>query len=411
MMEIILPKPTSYQQKVIDWLGDPYKAGKTAVVRSVRQSGKSILCTLLLIKCSLEHKGRSIYICPTLIQCVDMFKRINTMLSDTRLIKATNGMHFSITFCNGSEILFRSMAQGNSLRGLTCQNLLVIDEAAYVTDDQIAEVMPFVNANNASILCCSTPFARQGYFYEVFNLGQAGDNPNVKSFDWSHDPDVGQFLTEERKAFFKKTMSRQMYTTEVLGEFLSDDGMLFTNIQANIIDYKPNADGVYIGIDFGTGNNQDYTVVTVLNKKSEMVDLYKTNNKPPMEQVDWIVNIVNKYPNVVKILAEVNSIGNVYIDAINKKLKRVKVKKWVTSNSSKKEIIQNLQIAFDQETIKIQNDEQLLNELNAFEMNINPRTGTITYAGKKGFHDDTVMSLAIAYHAIHSNKGTYAVSF
>ena len=28
-----------------------YKAGKTAVVRSVRQSGKSILCTLLLIKC------------------------------------------------------------------------------------------------------------------------------------------------------------------------------------------------------------------------------------------------------------------------------------------------------------------------------------------------------------------------
>ena len=187
--------------------------------------------------------------------------------------------------------------------------------------------------------------------------------------------------------------------------------MLFTNIQANIIDYKPNADYVYIGIDFGTGNNQDYTVVTVLNKNSEMVDLYKTNNKPPMEQVDWIVNIINKYPNVVKILAEVNSIGNVYIDAINKKLKKTKVTKWVTSNSSKKEIIQNLQIAFDQETIKIQNDEQLINELNAFEMNINPKTGTITYAGKKGFHDDTVMSLAIAYNAIHSNKGTYALKF
>ena len=118
-MKIILPKPTSYQQKVIDWLGDPYKAGKTAVVRSVRQSGKSILCTLLLIKCSLEHNGRSIYICPTLIQCVDMFKRINKMLQDTHLIKATNGMHFSITFCNDSEILFRSMAQGTSIIYLT----------------------------------------------------------------------------------------------------------------------------------------------------------------------------------------------------------------------------------------------------------------------------------------------------
>ena len=44
-------------------------------------------------------------------------------------------------------------------------------------------------------------------------------------------------------------------------------------------------------------------------------------------------------------------------------------------------------------------------------MNINPKTGTITYAGKKGFHDDTVMSLAIAYNAIHSNRGTYALKF
>lgn len=338
-----------------------------------------------------------------------MFKRINAMISDTGLIKATNAMHFSITFINGSEILFRSMAQGNSLRGLTCQNLLVIDEAAYVSDDQISEVMPFVNANNASILCCSTPFARQGYFYEVYNIGQTNYNPNVKSFDWSHDPDVGQFLTDERKAFYKKTMSRQMYTTEVLGEFLSDDGMLFTNIQSNIIDYKPNADDVYLGIDFGTGNNQDYTVVTVLNKKSEMVDLYKTNNKSPMEQVDWIVDIINSYPNVVKILAEVNSIGNVYIDAINKKLKKIKITKWVTSNSSKREIIQNLQIAFDQEKIKIQNDEQLLNELNAFEMQINNKTGVVSYSGKKGFHDDTVMSLAIAYKAANASLGMYNI--
>lgn len=408
MKEVILPKPTSYQQKVIDWLGDSYKAGKTAVVRSCRQSGKSILCTLILIKCSLEHKGRSIYICPTLIQCVDMFKRINTMLSDTRLIKATNGMHFSITFCNGSEILFRSMAQGNSLRGLTCQNLLVIDEAAYVTDDQIAEVMPFVNANNASILCCSTPFARQGYFYEVFNLGQAGDNPNVKSFDWSHDPDVGQFLTEERKAFFKKTMSRQMYTTEVLGEFLTNDGSVFTNITNNLISNSPNFTEVYIGIDFGTGGN-DYTAVSVMNENKEQVAIYKTNNKTPMEQVEWIAGIINMFPKVGKILAEQNSIGKVYIDALKTKIK-FPITNWTTTNLSKKELVNNLQISLENNTVKLQNDEELVTELAAYEMNIT-KNGVITFGGKVGTHDDLVMATMLSLKCLTSSNGKYNIKF
>lgn len=410
-MELILPKPTAYQKEVIDFLKDGYNSGKTACVKSVRQSGKSFMSMLILLMYALGKKCRSIYVAPTLQQSTMTFKAIVNALQDTNIIKNTNGATFAIEFINGSDILFRSTGQGTSLRGLTASGILVLDECAFLKDEDINVILPFANANNAPILAISTPFARQGYFFNLYTQGITKPTELVKAFDWSNHPETSRFLTPERKEFYKKTMARHLYNTEILGQFLADDGLLFQNIQDAVLDYKPNADYVYLGIDFGTGNNQDYTVVTVLNKKSEMVDLYKTNNKPPMEQVDWIVNIINKYPNVVKILAEVNSIGNVYIDAINKKLKRIKVTKWVTSNSSKKEIIQNLQIAFDQETIKIQNDEQLINELNAFEMNINPKTGTITYAGKKGFHDDTVMSLAIAYNAIHSNKGTYALSF
>ena len=410
-MEIILPKPTAYQKEVIDFLKDGYNSGKTACVKSVRQSGKSFMSMLILLMYALGKKCRSIYVAPTLQQSTMTFKAIVNALEDTNIIKNTNGATFAIEFINGSDILFRSTGQGTSLRGLTASGILVLDECAFLKDEDINVILPFANANNAPILAISTPFARQGYFFNLYTQGITKPTELVKAFDWSNHPETSRFLTPERKEFYKKTMAKHLYNTEILGQFLADDGLLFQNIQDAVLDYKPNADYVYIGIDFGTGNNQDYTVVTVLNKNSEMVDIYKTNNKPPMEQVDWIVNIVNKYPNVVKILAEVNSIGNVYIDAINKKLKRIKVTKWVTSNSSKKEIIQNLQIAFDQETIKIQNDEQLINELNAFEMNINPKTGTITYAGKKGFHDDTVMSLAIAYYAIHSNRGTYALKF
>lgn len=408
MKEVILPRPTSYQKKVIDWLGDPYKAGKTVCIKSVRQSGKSILCTLLLLKTSFEHKGKSIYVCPNLIQCMDMYKRINSWLDGTGLIKATNGMHFSITFTNGSEILFRSVAQGNSLRGLTCQNLLVIDEAAYIADEQIAEILPFTNANNASIIVCSTPFTRIGYFFELFEMGKSGYNENIKSFDWSKEQDVELFLTPERKEFFKKTMPRQKYITEVLGEFLTNDGSVFTNITNNLISNSPNFTEVFIGIDFGTGGN-DYTAVSVMNENKEQVAIYKTNNKTPMEQVEWIAGIINMFPKVGKILCEQNSIGKVFIDALKTKIK-FPITNWTTTNSSKKELVNNLQIALENETVKLQNDEELVTELAAYEMNIT-KNGVITFNGKVGVHDDLVMATMLSLKCLTSSNGKYNIKF
>lgn len=56
-MEIILPKPTAYQKEVIEFLKDGYNSGKTACVKSVRQSGKSFMSMLILIMYAL---GRNV---------------------------------------------------------------------------------------------------------------------------------------------------------------------------------------------------------------------------------------------------------------------------------------------------------------------------------------------------------------
>lgn len=406
-----MPKLTSYQQKVYEFIDNGYGTGKTAVVKATRQCGKSFLSQVILLSYALKKKCRSVYIAPTLQQCVITYKYIVSALENTPLLKNTNGATFSIEFSNGSDILFRSTAQGTSLRGLTASGILVLDECAFLKNDDINVCLPFVNANNSPILAISTPFARQGYFYDVYTQGITDPTELLKSFDWSNEPETSRFLTPERKEFYKKTMTKQLYNTEILGNFMDNDGMLFTNISECIIDSTAKHDKVFIGIDFGTGNKGDYTVITLLNENSEMIDVFACNDMAPMKQVDWIVDIVNQYPNVVKILAEVNSIGNVYIDAINKKLQKIKLTKWVTSNSSKKEIIQNLQCAFERKSIKIKRDQELLTELSAYEMSLNPKTNTITYNGKQGFHDDYVMSLAIAYKAVNSSQGNYSVSF
>lgn len=413
-MNIKLPKPTSYQKKVIDYLDKGHNSGKTAIVKSIRQTGKSFLSMLILLMYAVEKKCRSVYIAPTLQQATMTFKCIVNALTSTPLIKSTNGATFAIELSNGSDILFRSTAQGTSLRGLTVTGILVLDEAAFLKDEDINVVLPFCNAHNAPILAISTPFARQGYFYDLYTLATSSPTEKLKAFDWSAEKETSRFLTDERKEFYKKTMTRQMFMTEILGQFLADDGMLFTNIQKCVLDYKPNVNNerLYIGIDFGTGNGGDYTAISIFNDKNEQVAISATNKMTPMEQVEWLANIINEYATtskIIKILAEVNSIGSVYIDALRKKI-NINIIKWVTSNKSKKDLVTSFQIALENENVKILNNEELITELGAYEMVIKSNN-TIVFGGRQGVHDDYVMATMLSYYAIHSSHGSYNISF
>lgn len=57
-----------------------------------------------------------------------------------------------------------------------------------------------------------------------------------------------------------------------------------------------------------------------MNEDREQVFIKRINNITPTEQIDWIADILSKY-NVVKVLAEKNSIGAVFIDMLQKKIK------------------------------------------------------------------------------------------
>ena len=416
-MEIRLPKLTTYQKEVYEWFGDCYKTGKVAVIKSVRQSGKSFFCMIELIIMATQHPSTtSIVIEPTLEQCRNIFKNICKALDATGLIKNANAQTLNLELSNGSQILFRSTQQGDSaLRGYTCSGILVLDECAYLSNDEIYTLLPLLNANNAPLLICSTPFTMEGYFYDMWMLGLDGSNSNVKSFDWAKEDEISRFLTDERKQFYKATMSPQKYTTEVMGDFLTNDGLLFKNIENCVINTPSQTTYIYIGIDFATGNDGDYTVMTVLNQNAEMVEQYRTNNLTPMQQVEWLYSLIEQLSHLYtirKIVGEKNSIGAVYIDALNQRLSKIRtqITDFVTTNKSKQYLVTSLQIAFENEMIKILNKPILLNELRRYEAEININTKVIRYNGK-GANDDCVMSLMFAYYAYKNNFGNYSISF
>lgn len=413
-MNISFPKLTQYQQEVYDWLGDPYQTGKIAVIKSVRQSGKSFFCMIELIMMALRHKGSvSAVIEPTLEQSRNVFKNIVKSLDNTGLIKNANAQTLNIDFTNGSSILFRSTQQGDSNRGYTVTGILILDEAAYLIDESIYTILPLVNAHNAPIIVCSTPFTEEGYFYDMYMLGLSPKD-NLQSFDWSKNSEISRFLTNERKMFYKQTMSRQKYRTEVEGEFLADDGLLFSGLE-KCIGVPSDNNILYIGIDWATGSEGDYTVMICINNKGEMVKMYRTNNLTPTQQIEWIEGLLkdlNQRYTIRKILAEENSIGKVYIDSLKAKLNgtQIRISNFVTSNKSKQDLVTELQIALENQYITLLDEPVLLGELKKYQADVNPKTKTITYNGVGG-HDDTVMALMFAWWAYKKNLGTFTISF
>lgn len=410
-MELVLPRLTAYQQEVWDWMGDPFEKGLIAVIKSVRQSGKTYLIMAELLRMAFGHRCTSIVFEPTIPLARKVYKSITKALDGTNIIKSANAQLLEVEFVNGSEILFKSTEQMN--RGLTVTGLLVLDECAYLDDESIYSILPLVNAHKAPIIIASSPFTMDGYYYSMFLQG-LGDNPKIKTFDWSKHPEISRFLSEEQKALYKQTMSRAKYTTEVEGEFLKDGGLLFTGLEDCVGD--PEEDGIiYIGIDFATGSEGDYTVLSAINNLGQQVRLFRNNNLSPMQQVEWlsglILDLAENY-TIKTILCEENSIGKVYIDAMKQRLKAKKITltNWITTNKSKQDLVTTFQIALENQYVQLLNNPILLNEIRKYQAEINVKTKVISYNGYKS-NDDCVIATMLSYWAYKKHFGKASISF
>lgn len=133
MKTIIFPNNlTIWQKEFLTEIGSGEEAFRNqtdpVLVIAPRQCFKSSTVALLMIKASLELVGDSVYISLTLQQSRAQLQDIIKFLEGSNLVKQANYQTMELTFCNGSRIYFRSAQQKDSLRGLTAENLLVMDE-------------------------------------------------------------------------------------------------------------------------------------------------------------------------------------------------------------------------------------------------------------------------------------------
>ena len=408
MRKIRFPRLKDYQQIGYDYLKDCPNTGKTLVVKAKRQCGKSWLANAILLHYSSLGKV-NVVVEPTVAQARRVFKQLVKALGKSGIISSANASTLEIEFTNGGEILFKSAGSEDGLRGFTVTGVLIIDEAAFIEDEIIDILMPLVDANNANLVLISTPLFTSGRFYEEYII----ESKNKLILNWNNY-DTSEFLSPEKLEEYRNKISPNKFKSEYLGEFITENGLLFSNINA-CIGEPSNTEVVYLGIDFATGSGTDYTVITAINQNGEQVFTKRVKDITPTQQVDWLVNIIKdckEHYEIAKLLAEENSIGKVYNDLLKAKLKPlgVHLTDWTTSNSSKKRLVDTLQLAFDNNRIKILNNEKQLDELRKFQANISLKTNVTTYGAATG-NDDQVMALMLAYYAFKGSLGSYNISF
>lgn len=397
-MDIQLPKLYPWQEDLIKLARSNYESGKFFYVKSIRQrTGKTFTLMNLIICCAFDKPGcKSVFIEPFNSQCEKVFNDLVRACKD--IIKSSNKTSKEIVFNNNSLVYLRSAEAGDSIRGLTVTGICCIDEGCYIKRDFIESCLPIVSKFNALTIFASSPDKASGWFYENYIKP---DN-RVVSINWSKY--VNEVYTQEELDYYKRIYSKRRFTTEILGEFTQTDGSVFTNLEG-CIDEPKLGYNLYFGIDWGSGLNKDNTVVSCINSNGNMIFIKYFNDKTPIEQIDYIAKLINDY-KPIKVTVETNSIGNIYLNLLQNKTK-IKINKFTTSNKTKNQIIEKLQVALENKDITLIRDEELLLELRVYQEE-SIKTGK-TYNAPQGYKDDCVMATAICWDSFHSNKGIYNI--
>ncbi len=404
------------KQKEVHMACSPTASNFYTIVCAGRQSGKSKLAKYQSIQWALSEPNLTVwYVLPSEGQAKKVFRGFYEELYKMGLVKtkiASKGDIY-IQLINGSKIEFKTSGTDNNLRGSDV-NYMVLDEAAFINKETIQlAILPTMTAVGRKILIVSTPKGKN-YFYELwmnaFNKDES-ISKDFKSFQFtSKDNTKAPAKMLELVESFRRTLPSAIFRQEFLAEWV-DSEAVFNHINelARILPIKqPNPkDRYYMGIDLALSTTGDYTVITLINNKGEMVYMDRFRGVEAPEVCKRIENVHNLFMPV-KTIIESNNQGLPLMQYLQGKIRNMEG--FYTTNESKSLIINELIAAFSSKEIAVLNDDILKKELEAFIFKFS-QTGKIRFEAASGFNDDCVMSLAFAWHNYFQNRvsGGYKV--
>jgi len=367
---------------------------KNKILVLPRRHGKTTLAIAKLVMEAIIHPNHIYhYVFPFYRQAKEAVwiapNMINQLVPPEAIQKKTE-QPMILYFHNGSQIHVKGADSPDSLRSLGC-NGVVFDEPAQIKPSIFDEIYyPILAANGGWSWYVGTPKGKNA-FYQKYITAKKDPKWQVVHLKAS---EAGLF-SQEQLNIIRGEMTQRAFAQEMEAEFMDDGGSLFRGVRECVADTlaNPEVNKQYLmGVDLA--KYSDFTDISIIDRHT-----HEIVHRDSFNQIDWnlqkakIESLARRYNNA-KIRIDSTGVG----DPITEDLIRagLTVEPFRFNGTSKKQLIENLVILLEEKKIKIPNDPTLIDQLEAYEAQVNERTGTVSYNAPAGLHDDSVISLALA---------------
>jgi hypothetical protein len=311
-----------------------------------------------------------------------------------QLIKNTNGTELKIELVNGSVIQliaaneFKKSGVGTNPRGVVFSEYSVCDPQAWKF------LSPILAANDGWAIFNFTPRGKN-HAWEL--LEKARDNP--KWFTQVLTAEDTKVFTPEALEEERRNNPQDFFEQEYFCKFIDGASQFFKRVRNNTYPadtYLPEDGDYQLGVDLAKYN--DWTVLTPFNLNHFIV--YPQDR---FNQVDWNlqkakIEAMARRFNDALIWPDSTGLGDPIVEDLKQRGLRIggeEGKGFKFNETSRQNLLNNLAILLEQDKIKIPDDEGLIAELESFRYELS-ESKKIKVTVPEGFHDDRVMSLALA---------------
>ena len=402
------------------------------VYRSGRQAGKTMTTAVkaihwsyfapLLSKDAKDKKEATIIIAaPTQNQASIMFDRIRTLVKNSEFLSKyvvrSTQTEMWIQWLNKqgvTKIYVRATGEtGVTLRGYS-PHVIIADECAFIKRSIMVAFLPSGMATEANVWLTSTPFGKQGYFYESSQQSRP-KNPDglwkefhVRSVDNPKIANDPLFLEQV------KSLSQEEYTQEVEGEFLDiGDSLIPFDLlmAAHNRPWKPSGHTrFFMGLDVAR-SGRDETVFMIIevdeDSKIRVVEYHKESQSNMVDIVGRVGELMQKYPFETVFIDE-TGLGGGVVDLARRR--EYPVRGITFSLSEKSKMYSNVRMIFENKKIVVpQDDKRVLYQL-SYLKRAYTEEGKLKVKVDEGTKDDHADALALACNAVSFGEGWYYIN-
>lgn len=216
----------------LDLLGIAPDAWQRQVLRSTsermlicvhRQGGKSTAVSGLAVGTAL-HRDDSLVllVSASLRQSQELFKKV--VWSYRRLgepIPSVEDNAVTLALANGSRVVSLPDSAA-TIRGYSGPTLVVIDEAAAVSDETFVALLPMLGVSRGRLILLSTPLGQRGFFHQAWTDEQADWERILHTADMTPRIDKAWLLEQRR------ILGDRWYNQELMCSFEETVGQVFS---------------------------------------------------------------------------------------------------------------------------------------------------------------------------------------